>query len=200
MTNMMNSSFLFYFLVLLQVSFCSHLSPVSAAAPSKVDEVCNKLVHINKAVTPNVCRSVFQHDPQSLTAADYHALGLIAVNITTRALNEALVGMKHTIHRIETSLSDEQNISAQGCIRDYVGAIPSLRVTAESLRIKNYLLAQHALSVAEYADSSFCHGDPVDEEGTTTTPYFGKFRSVFTTAVGVLAAMVQLLINTYGAY
>jgi pectinesterase inhibitor-like protein len=184
----------------LPLALCSPLPRVSHTPLKLVDEVCNKLVHINEVVTPDVCLSVFQHDSRSRTATDYHALGLILVNLTTKSTTEAIAGMKHVIFHTHTLLNQEQNAGAQACIRDYEAAIPSLQATTKSLKIKNYKLAQSALLVARSANSKCVDEVKFDDEENMIGRYIWKFRSFFPTAIDVLVAMTQFLVNTYEAH
>jgi pectinesterase inhibitor-like protein len=163
-------SFLFCFF-LLQLTFCSHFLHVFATPSKLVEEVCSKLVRIDKSVTPNVCHFFFQHDPQSRTAVDYHALGLIAVNVTTKVAMETVTIMNRT--------KVDNQIDMVSCMDSYDTGITLLKVAAKSLKIKNYILANYTLI---YVENIVC------------------FKSFFTKAAHVLVAMVQLLVNTYGAY
>lgn len=125
---------------LLFLLSCQSLSV--SAAPSKLEEVCNNVG--GWYVTPQLCHSVLDTDPQSRTA-DINGIGVIAANIAYRNATAVLTDMK----RFFKATSDPvQQKALQTCVKVYTDVIPTLNGAADLIKSRKYGEAESALSAA----------------------------------------------------
>ncbi|KAJ3704411.1 hypothetical protein LUZ61_008116 [Rhynchospora tenuis] len=127
----------------IAVLFLLSSHPLSVAADiAKVDEVCNNVG--GWYVTPAMCHSVLDTDPQSSTA-DLNGVGVIGANIVAKNATLTLGSIKKIL---DASSDPNQKKGLETCVLVYTNIIPKLNGAVASMKSKKYSEALEVMSEA----------------------------------------------------
>ncbi|KAJ1688408.1 hypothetical protein LUZ63_019798 [Rhynchospora breviuscula] len=125
------------------VLFLFSYSLAVSANIAKVDEVCNNLEYWY--ITPQVCHSVLDTDPQSRHAADINGVGVIAANIVAKNAAQTLV----SVRRIASATSDpKQKKQLVTCVSIYTNISFKLNAVVASIKSRKYSAALEVMGEA----------------------------------------------------
>lgn len=177
----------FYLLFLVSCHFLS-ISAAPPVTPPKLDEVCNNVG--GWYVTPQLCHSVLDTDPQSQNA-DLKGIAVIAVNIAAGNATLVLADMKQFLQATSDPI---QQKALQTCVQVYTDIIPKLKVAAESIKNNKY---SEAGTVLEAAMGVPAKCDDTTGNYPTIRAMVDKVDVSFSNVALVARAVVGYLTNYY---
>jgi DNA-directed RNA polymerase subunit H (RpoH/RPB5) len=115
-----------------------------------------------------------------------------------KAARDAIVGMKHALVHVHTSLNKEQNSAIVKCIRMYEKSIPAFEFTAELIKDDPInFAASDVILMAKDMDAK-CGNMTSSLKENKAANYIRKYRTLYSTAVTIVVDMIDLLIQNGG--